>query len=108
MAGATTLQGPWFFRNKASRNGGGLSVIDAVTELNVQEGKFNDNIAMRGGGAFVDTASHLKLFTNPAYPETAPTRFRKNRAVSGGALMIIPRNLQRNKIEVDNLNLVSL
>lgn len=100
MLGATTLQGPWFLQNKASRNGGGISVINAVTDMFVQEGKFDDNVAMRGGGAFIDTASHLRFYTNPAYEKKAPTIFRRNKAVSGGALLVIPRSLRKNKIEV--------
>lgn len=87
-------------KNRASRNGGGLAVMDAVTDMYVQQGIFDSNIAMRGGGAHVDTANSLRFSTIPQFEEVAPTRFVNNRAVSGGGLLVIPRSLRSNAIEV--------
>lgn len=98
--GTTILQGPWFMNNHASRNGGGLAVMNAITDFYVWNAMFNSNTAMRGGGAHVDTAKSLRFSTISRFKEVAPTQFVNNRAVSGGGVLAIPRSLQGNSIEV--------
>ncbi|GMH37970.1 hypothetical protein BSKO_05854 [Bryopsis sp. KO-2023] len=100
FCGPVTLQGGHFINNTATRNGGGLALLDGIAEISLSNFLFEKNSALRGGGIYLDTTAQLHLHTPPQFFELQPSTFRKNRAVAGGGLFAVARSLRENVLRV--------
>ena len=98
-ADSAAIKAATFRDNRASGNGGALSIVDStptgVIELNdvIIEG----NIAIYGGGVFMDSASSFSL---RGFTGNRPNILRRNMAVAGGALFFSLKRFHKNAVQV--------
>ena len=61
FAGQVHTQKISFIRNKAERNGGGMCLVESLASgsVTLQQSYFEENIARRGGGLFMDSIASL-------------------------------------------------
>ncbi|GMH37957.1 hypothetical protein BSKO_05841 [Bryopsis sp. KO-2023] len=100
FCGPVTVQGGHFINNTATRNGGGLGLLDGIAEISLLNYLFEKNSALRGGGVYLDTTAQLRLQTPDLFLELQPGTFRKNRAVAGGGLFTVARSLRENVLQI--------
>ena len=95
--GVMELRKATFKKNRASRDGGGLFVLDSNDVVNIQECRFDSNSARHGGGAAFQAAVNVIFKSSEA---SLWTVFVNNEAVSGGGLLVEGSRQKENSFEV--------
>ena len=95
--GILELRGTRFMKNRASRDGGGLFVLDANRLVNIQECHFHSNDARHGGGAAFRAAANVVFAASTHRRWNA---FVNNTAVSGGGLIVEGSRQKENTFAV--------
>lgn len=98
--GSTLFQDPIFRNNLAGRNGGGMSIENAVSEVFLQHVTATGNTALRGGGIYVDSVPHFRISGGRRGTVESVNKFKKNKASVGGGLYVSAENRQSNTILV--------
>ncbi|GMH35146.1 hypothetical protein BSKO_03014 [Bryopsis sp. KO-2023] len=91
-AGDVLLDGVSIVDNFAQLNGGGGSFVASIatSPVALQDVSFVSNTAMKGGGAYFDEVSEIDIRRTAA--------FKSNKALSGGAIMVIMGSRIRNEV----------
>ena len=95
--GVMELRKATFKKNRASRDGGGLFVLDSNDIVNIQECRFEGNSARHGGGAAFRATANVIFKSSEA---SRLTVFVNNVAVSGGGLLVEGSRQKKNSFEV--------
>lgn len=77
-----------------------MSIENAVTEVFLQNADIAENIALKGGGVYVNSVPHFRIVGLGLRFSESFSRFTRNRASIGGALYVSAENREKNKILV--------
>ena len=94
-----------FVKNKATKSGGGLYVLDSAQDSNIEQSSFQNNVATYGGGVALRATANVQF---SAARQGWMNVFANNTAVSGGGLFVEGNRHKENTLQVSLFPLQTL